>query len=480
MQPAHIHSHVDRYAKDLLDCVLSRHYQGALFWAYNDPGSKLGDAAGVLAAVRRALPDNVASFEALLRWVRAPAPPPPPPLPPPMPAPSYSGESDEHSASLHQVAHQAAPSSQDVAYTPCTGAGACATVCPGSTYTFCWTYGLPRIGGSSHPDWQNVCWGQTSHAACKGVANAQPPPDGAPGQCYSSQWRQYPCPALRGAPFDAAPPPQTAHPATVPSPRLPSPPPQSPRPPPPQPPRRVTHPPSPPPADAAWACSQLAARVDLRPTNAFCHMLSAEPSRCVRSFVTSSKRSEQQAGVEGVRLCSFEATPAKCVAGALLHLDCGGKGEQGSSSTSGGATPIAAPASTDESSGSLPSPALTTSLVTASVDTPTGAEERVASSGAHELVSAANELASAANGISAGRISGSISASGTSAGSINDEDVLTTRTTPSLAIVIGAVLSSAALTACAFSARTWCCCPTGGAVKYAPARTADVEMDEQQ
>ena len=179
--PSHIHSHVDRDSRELLGCVLSRGFHGALFWAYNDPGSKLGDASATIAAVVESMPPGVASFEALLSWVRSPTPPHPPPSPsPPLPPPALPGGASRTSGS----------------YTPCEGGKAptdCAAVCPGSSYTFCWNYGVPRIGGVTHEAWQDVCWGQLAHPACVGVNNALPPLDGAPGQCFSSQWRQYPC-----------------------------------------------------------------------------------------------------------------------------------------------------------------------------------------------------------------------------------------------------------------------------------------------
>ena len=257
--PAHIHSHVDRYSPELLGCLLERGFHGGLFWAYNDPGSKLEGAAATLAAASRAMPSE-ASYEALMAWVRAPTPPHPPPPPPPSPAPPRDA-AHAGGGSLDTVGNADATS-----YTACKDPGECSHTCEGSTYTFCWTFGLPTFGGVAHPSWQAVCWGQLAHPACAGVANALPPPDGAPGQCYSSKWRQYPCPtelaarasfssasaAAVAAPAAAAAAPLAA-PLAVPPPEAESPPPRAP----PPPPRPMPPPPPPTPGPPA---THLAAR----------------------------------------------------------------------------------------------------------------------------------------------------------------------------------------------------------------------------
>ena len=85
--PAHVHSHVDRYATELLDCTLRHGFHGALFWAYNDPGSKLLDALQVLTKASAALPTSIASYEALVSWLAEPQSPPPTLRPPPSPCP---------------------------------------------------------------------------------------------------------------------------------------------------------------------------------------------------------------------------------------------------------------------------------------------------------------------------------------------------------------------------------------------------------
>ena len=38
--PAHIKSHVERYSHELLDCVLRGGFNGAMFWAFNDQGTR--------------------------------------------------------------------------------------------------------------------------------------------------------------------------------------------------------------------------------------------------------------------------------------------------------------------------------------------------------------------------------------------------------------------------------------------------------
>ena len=185
--PAHIHSHVDRHSAELLECILKRGFNGGLFWAYNDPGSLLEDAGATLTKATSTLPHEAASFEALMAYVRSPTPPhplPPPPGPPP-PRPGPPGM------------EQSPTPTDDQSYTPCSRVADCDVACPGSSYTFCWTYGLPTIGGVPHKAWQSVCWGQAHHLTCAGITNGKPPPDGAPGQCYSDVWRQYPCPAGR-------------------------------------------------------------------------------------------------------------------------------------------------------------------------------------------------------------------------------------------------------------------------------------------
>ena len=100
--PAHIHSHVDRYAKELMECTLDNEYNGLLWWAYNDPGSKLLNGIEVLEETYAKLPQSAASYEALVGWLNKPSPqssyksvrkaplpprasPPPPPPPPPPP-----------------------------------------------------------------------------------------------------------------------------------------------------------------------------------------------------------------------------------------------------------------------------------------------------------------------------------------------------------------------------------------------------------
>jgi len=99
--PAHIHSHVDRFATELAACTVNNGYQGLLFWAYNDPGSKLLDAVEVLADTTARLPESSSSYEALAGWLHSgaarapqaqplshpPSPPKPAPLPPPSSAP---------------------------------------------------------------------------------------------------------------------------------------------------------------------------------------------------------------------------------------------------------------------------------------------------------------------------------------------------------------------------------------------------------
>ena len=73
--PAHIHSHVDRYAAELTECALRNGFAGVLFWAYNDPGYKLLDAIDVVANATRRLGSGVASFEAVVAWLQGKSPP---------------------------------------------------------------------------------------------------------------------------------------------------------------------------------------------------------------------------------------------------------------------------------------------------------------------------------------------------------------------------------------------------------------------
>ena len=65
------------YSKELLECILRHRFNGGLFWAFNDPGSKLLDAVDTLAAASSAanplVPAGAASYEALLTWLQATA-----------------------------------------------------------------------------------------------------------------------------------------------------------------------------------------------------------------------------------------------------------------------------------------------------------------------------------------------------------------------------------------------------------------------
>ena len=252
--PARVHSHVERLAPELLQCVLERGFGGAMFWAYNDPGNPLGDdVPAVLAHAVQSLPAEVASFEALAAWLRSPSPPHPPP-PPPLPLPRSSIVAQHGTRDAADALADAGEASSAL-YSACRSAAECTPVCPGSSYTFCWTFGVPRIGGVSHFAWERVCWGQQAHAACAGVGNGQLPLDGAPGQCYSKQWRQYPCPLVaslaaagdRPSP-SSLPPPMTRPPPPSPPPAQSPPPPHPPPPLPSSPPPPCAHhnlPPSP-------------------------------------------------------------------------------------------------------------------------------------------------------------------------------------------------------------------------------------------
>ena len=69
--PAHVHSHVDRFAAELTQCTIHNRFHGLLFWAHNDPGTPMLDAVAVLANTSRALPPSDASYSALVAWLQA-------------------------------------------------------------------------------------------------------------------------------------------------------------------------------------------------------------------------------------------------------------------------------------------------------------------------------------------------------------------------------------------------------------------------